>query len=105
MTDKFFNWIVFDLWFSQKKIFFQNLKIVLLRGICTFSTIYELYYFRDRTKWIRTKRGPPVLSILINIKKYWMTLSRVGHLKKYIFLSYTYQMQLAENKKDSRASL
>ena len=40
----------------------ENLtKIVLLRGICTFSTIYESYYFRDRTKWIRTKWGSPVL--------------------------------------------
>ena len=40
----------------------ENLtKIVLLRGICTFSTIYESYYFGDCTKWIRTKRGSPVL--------------------------------------------
>ena len=62
MTDKFFNWIVFDLWFSQKNFFFQNLKIILLRGICTFSTIYEWYYFGDRTKWIRTKRGSPVVA-------------------------------------------
>ena len=32
------------------QFFFQSLKIVLLRGICTFSTIYESYYFGDRTK-------------------------------------------------------
>ena len=30
--------------------------------MCTFSTIYESYYFGDHTKWIRTKWGSPVLS-------------------------------------------
>ena len=53
---------------SNLKLFWINLfkieenltNIVLLRGICTFSTIYESYYFGDRTKWIRTKRGSPV---------------------------------------------
>ena len=53
---------LFDLGFSQKKrFFFPKSKIVLLRGIRTFSTNLESYYFGDRTMWGRTKRGSPVL--------------------------------------------
>ena len=52
------TYIVFDLWFNQKKSKSQLYyfgEFALLN-----STIYELYYFEDRTKWICTKRGPPV---------------------------------------------
>ena len=55
-------WFLTFLFRNGKKKHFLKKKIVLLRGICTFITIYESYYFGDRTKWIRTKRGPPVLS-------------------------------------------
>ena len=36
-------------------------KIILYRGIHTISTILNSYYTGDCTKWICTKRGPPVL--------------------------------------------
>ena len=70
---------------AKRKIYFQNLKIVLLRGICTFSTIYESYYFGDRTKWICTKRGSPVHTFGVHSLVYMLL---VYMLLVYILLVY-----------------
>ena len=48
----------------QKKAAFL-LKIVLYREIWLFSKILNSYYTGDCTKWIHTKRGPPVSIIAL----------------------------------------
>ena len=53
------TYIVFDLWFSQNNFSFSKSKSYYFGEF----TLLVRFMNGDRTKWIRTKRGPPVYGI------------------------------------------